>query len=475
MKLRLLIVLSLVVTLAGFVSTQNSYASGASYQTCCQSNCCYTTHVVKQGEYLKIIAARYGTTVDAIICCNNIRNPNLIYPGQRLRVPYPCGGGGTPSATWKGQFWSNRDQSGNPKLTRNYSSVNFNWGSRAVGSGIGSDNFSARFTSTLKFAAANYRFHIEVDDGVRLLIDGQTVIDQWHDSSVAHYTADRQMAAGNHTMRIDYYEHTGLTRIKFWMERVAGPSPTTWTVEYYSNRSLTPPPVLTRTETHAIDYNWGNGSPIAGLPADNFSVRWVRNVNFEAGTYRFTVNVDDGIVVRIDGTPIIDEWHDAGNATYVKDVQLSNGVHEIRVRYYEATGTAKIKVSWAKVAAAGAWTGKYFNNTSLSGDPVKVRNDNAINFDWGSKAPATGVHADSFSVVWNGDFNFTAGTYRFTATADDGIRVYLDGNLIIDEWHVSSVRTYWAELHVPAGTHHVKVQYFENNGLAVAKVSWTKK
>lgn len=474
MKLRLLIVLSLVVMLAGLVSPQDSHASGASYDTCC-ATCCYTTHVVKQGEYLKVIAARYGTTVDAIICCNNIRNPNLIYPGQRLTIPYPCGGGGTPTGSWTGKFWNNRDLSGNPKFTRNYTGVNFNWGSKAVGSGVGADNFSARFTATLKFAAANYRFHVEVDDGVRLYIDGQLVIDQWHITPVAHYAADRQMTAGNHTVRIDYYEQTGLARIKFWTERVAAPPPTTWTVEYFSNRSLTPPPVLTRTETHAIDYDWGGGSPVAGVPADNFSVRWVRNVSFEAGTYRFTVNADDGVVVRIDGTPIIDEWHDAGNATYVKDVKLSKGVHEVRVRYYEAAGAARIKVSWAKVAATGPWTAKYFNNTSLSGDPVVTRNENAVNYNWGNKSPVAGVHADSFSVVWNGDFNFTAGTYRFTATADDGIRVYLDGNLIIDEWHVSSVRTYWAELYVPAGTHHVRVRYFENNGLAVAKVSWAKK
>jgi LysM repeat protein len=473
MKLRLLVVLSLVVVLAGIAPARSSYAASTNNSPCC-ANCCYTTHVVKQGEYLKLIAARYHTTVDAILCCNNIRNPNLIYPGQRLTIPYPCGGG-TPTGPWKGQFWNNPNLSGSPKLTRNYKSVNFNWGSGAVGSGVGSDNFSARFTSTLKFQAAYYRFHVEVDDGVRLFVDGQLVIDQWHITSVAHYTADRQMTAGNHTVRIDYYENNGLARIKFWMERVTAPSPTTWTAEYFSNRSLTPPPVLTRTETHAIDYDWGDGSPFPALPADNFSVRWVRNVNFDAGSYRFTVNADDGVVVRIDGTPIIDEWHDASNATYVKDIQLSQGVHEVRVRYFEGTGAARIKVSWAKATAPSPWNAKYFNNTDLSGNPVLTRGENAINKDWGNGSPATAVAADYFSAEWNGDFSFGAGTYRFTATADDGIRVYVDGNRIIDEWHISSVRTYWAELYIPAGAHHVKVQYFENNGQAVAKVSWAKK
>ena len=473
MKMRLLIVLSLVVVLAGFVSVQDSHASGGSYSSCC-ANCCFTTHIVRQGEYLKLIAAHYGTTVNAILCYNDIGNPNLIYPGQRLTIPYPCGGG-APTGAWKGQFWSNRTQTGTPKLTRNYNSINFNWGSKPAGSGIGSDNFSARFTSTLKFSAAYYRFHIEVDDGARLWIDGQTVIDQWHDTSVAHYTFDKQMTAGNHTLRIDYYEHTGLARIKFWMEAISAPSPASWTVEYFSNVWLTPPAVLTRVESHAIDYDWGTGSPIADVPADNFAVRWVRNVNFEAGTYRFTAFADDGIVVRIDGTPIIDQWHIASGITYVKDISLSQGVHEVRVRYYEATGTAKVKVSWTKVGATGPWAAKYFNNKDLSGDPALTRNDNAINFDWGGGSPATVIAADNFSAEWNGDFAFAAGTYRFTATVDDGIRVYLDNVLIIDEWHLTSVRTYFAELSVSAGTHHVKVQYFENNGQAVCKVSWVKK
>ena len=475
MKLRLLLVVSLVVVLTGFVSAQNSYAASASHQSCCgKSNCCYKTYYVKAGEYLKLIAARHGTTVDAILCSNNIRNPNLIYPGQRLQIPYVCGGT-TPTGTWKGQWWTNPDQSGTATLTRNYKAVSFDWGAKAVGSGIGSDYFSARFTSTLRFQASYYRFHIQADDGARLFIDGQLVIDEWHIAAVTHYTADRKMTAGNHTVRIDYFENTGLARVKFWMERISPPSPASWTVEYFKNATLTNPPFLTRTETHPIDYDWGDGAPVAGLPADNFSVRWVKNLRFDGGTYRFTVKADDGVVLRVDGVPLIDEWHSVADKTYVKDIHLNAGVHELRVRYYEGTGSARIKVSWTKVSTSGPWTGKYFNNMKLEGDPVLTRNDNTIYFNWGGGSPAAAVSSDYFSAVWNGDFSFAAGMYRFTATADDGIRVYLDGNLIIDEWHDSSTRTYWAELHVPAGTHHVKVQYYENNGDAVAKVYWAKK
>jgi hypothetical protein len=46
------------------------------------------------------------------------------------------------------------------------------------------------------------------------------------------------------------------------------------------------------------------------LPVDDFSVRWTRNLNFSAGSYRFYAHVDDGVRLSIDGKPLIDEWHD---------------------------------------------------------------------------------------------------------------------------------------------------------------------
>jgi lysozyme len=49
---------------------------------------CRTTYTVRRGDNLFRIAIRYGTTVKALVRCNNISNPNLIYRGQRLCIPY---------------------------------------------------------------------------------------------------------------------------------------------------------------------------------------------------------------------------------------------------------------------------------------------------------------------------------------------------------------------------------------------------
>jgi hypothetical protein len=67
--------------------------------------------------------------------------------------------------------------------------------------------------------------------------------------------------------------------------------------------------------------------------------------------------------------------------------------------------------------------------------------------------------------------NFTAGSHTFTATADDGIRVYLDGTLVIDQWKDQSATTYTTSRQVTAGNHELKVEYYEHGGDAVAKVA----
>jgi hypothetical protein len=121
------------------------------------------------------------------------------------------------------------------------------------------------------------------------------------------------------------------------------------------------------------------------------------------------------------------------------------------------------------------WQASYWNNTTLSGNPVLVREEANIDYDWGSNAPAPGVTADQFSARWTRYIDVTPGTYQFTATSDDGIRIWVDGTLILDKWAVHPPETYTAEVYLSAGHHLIKVEYFEQTGLAMAKVQWQLK
>lgn len=84
--------------------------------------------------------------------------------------------------------------------------------------------------------------------------------------------------------------------------------------------------------------------------------------------------------------------------------------------------------------ATGTFTGTYFNNSDLT-VPVATQSDPQINFDWGKGSPASGVDPSTFSVRWTGKIKPTySETYTFTTTADDGVRLWVNGQLLIDRW-----------------------------------------
>jgi LysM repeat protein len=320
---------------------------------------CTVTHVVKRGEYLKLIAAKYGTTWQAIANLNHLKNPNRIYAGQRLKIPSKCPDGGSSKA-WTGQYWNNPALAGNPHFTRKEAAVDFRWGLGGPGGGVYHDHFSARWTRTRSFKAGYYRFHVWVDDGVRLWVDEQLLINQWHDTAPAHYQSKiKYMTAGNHTLRIEYYEHTGGAQIQFQIQPSAAPkgedskghkdpiieTSAQWKGEYYPYRTWESCCPTVRYEPQ-IFFDWGAGSPFPGYREDDFNVRWTKNVYFEKGRYYFTIEVDDAVCFKINGDTVINEWHDTNGAAYTVYYDIpKSGTYPVTIEYYEATGNAKIKIT----------------------------------------------------------------------------------------------------------------------------------
>jgi chitodextrinase len=120
----------------------------------------------------------------------------------------------------------------------------------------------------------------------------------------------------------------------------------------------------------------------------------------------------------------------------------------------------------------GEYSAHYYGNMTFSGTPVLQRCEAAANHDWGGGSPAANVPTNQFSTRWTGTFSFTAGAYEFTAIGDDGIRVWVDGALVIDSWRDQPPTTYRQTRSLTAGNHDVKIEYYENGGGAVARVSW---
>lgn len=119
---------------------------------------------------------------------------------------------------------------------------------------------------------------------------------------------------------------------------------------------------------------------------------------------------------------------------------------------------------------------EYFSNRNLAGTPVVVRTDPQIQFDWSDHSPAPGLSPSDYSVRWTGTLVApVSGKYKFILTADDGCRLYLDGQLRIDHWVDSAANPQTAELELAAGQpHQLRVEYFQHGGQAVARLDWTR-
>ncbi|MCJ7550557.1 MAG: PA14 domain-containing protein, partial [Anaerolineae bacterium] len=155
----------------------------------------------------------------------------------------------------------------------------------------------------------------------------------------------------------------------------------------------------------------------------------------------------------------------------------------IKVEYFEETGLASVNVQWYEQGQlptpqpapppAGNWSAEYFNNLTLSGTPALSRSEASVNYNWGLGSPQAGVvNADNFSARWTQNANLVAGNYTFWLTADDGVRLWVNGHLLIDAWYRQSATAYTDEIYLPGGPVTIELQYFEMDGAAVAQLSW---
>src|SRR5215212_1599519 len=96
------------------------------------------------------------------------------------------------------------------------------------------------------------------------------------------------------------------------------------------------------------------------------------------------------------------------------------------------------------------WTGSYFPNRDLQGIPVFTRIDPALVFNWGTNSPGPGLGSSNWSARWTTIQYMNAGTYRFTITADDGVRAYIDGQIILDQWREQAATTFTVNAQVVA-------------------------
>lgn len=381
-------------------------------------------------------------------------------------------------AVFVGRYYDNMNLEGDPVLIRPEPVIDFDWGFGSPDPSVPVDQFSASWIGNIELEAGTYRFITESDDGIRVYLDGELVIDEWHDHSRTFHYATRTFEEGVYEIRVEYYENGYDAIARFFYQKLEN-IPTEhyleefWSVEPFFSPPEIPniPPTLIKNSP-TIDYDWGLGSPDPEINPDHFIARWRRLFDLEEGTYRFTTVSDDGIRVYIDDQLIIDEWNDHSATTHSADITLSSGTYEIRVEYYENSYDAVAKFFFEELVDTEGFAGEYFNNMFLFGIPDVVRIDPEINFDWGLGSPHPLINPDNFSVRWTKIENFEAGNYTFRTNSDDGVRLYVGGELVIDNWTDHAATIDEVSLELEEGNHEIILEYYDNTWFSIISLTY---
>ncbi|MFN3873548.1 MAG: glycoside hydrolase family 3 C-terminal domain-containing protein [Ignavibacterium sp.] len=116
--------------------------------------------------------------------------------------------------------------------------------------------------------------------------------------------------------------------------------------------------------------------------------------------------------------------------------------------------------------------GEYFTNKNLEGEPFKIRVDKIINFAWEWDTPFDDFPKDKFSVRWKGFLKVDkTDNYTIDVSSDDGIRLYLDDKLVIDDWndHAEMTNSYSLKLEADK-FYKIRLDFYENGGAAICRL-----
>ena len=127
-----------------------------------------------------------------------------------------------------------------------------------------------------------------------------------------------------------------------------------------------------------------------------------------------------------------------------------------------------------ELATGTGLTGQYWDNQDFTGT-TQTRSDATVNFDWGTGAPVSGFGVDTFSARWTGEIEAAfSGTYTFYTTSDDGIRLWVNGQQIINNWTNHATTENSGTIALTAGQRYdIRMEYYENTGGAVARLLWS--
>lgn len=430
-----------------------------------------------------------------------------------------------------------------PQVARVDETVNFDWSTNQPHVALATDNYSVRWTGqVVPSFSEKYTFFTQSDDGVRLWVNGQQLINHWDQHGVTEDSGSINLVAGTpYELKLEYFEAYGSAVSKLlW----SSPSQTKQVIPSTALRpALTPLPLGTSSTASVRVLSDGNrefkaaGTGASGVTSDaggflsqacsgNFQIA-IRIRSLSGGsTPRAAVILREGTgagdrfaAVQIDPSgglsvlsrtkagakssatavtgplalpnawlmverkaDVISLSVSTDDVTYRKvgSVSLPGLPQLVQVGALLTSGSGTTEATavlgdyeLVPLAVPGL-TGQYFGARDFTGLRL-TRTDAGVNYTWGTGSPDPLVATDGFSVRWTGKVlpKFTE-NYTFSVQADDGMRLWVNGQLVVNNWTDHSLTETSGTISLTAGKWvDLKLEYYENAGAAAVKLLWS--
>jgi beta-glucosidase len=191
-------------------------------------------------------------------------------------------------------------------------------------------------------------------------------------------------------------------------------------------------------------------------------------------------------VIGPDAHPAVTGGGGSSIITPFRTVSFLDGIIEeagdnVKVFYHEGVNTDLDKMFSSsdfftldsKGEKIAGLKGEYFRGLDLAGPSLMSRNDEHIQFNWQNGSPAAVIPNDSFSIRWTGNISIPSeGNYYFYVGGNNGFRLWIGGELAIDEWNNPSFKAGEKVLHLRKSETSVKLEYFEKTGESQVSFGW---
>lgn len=175
--------------------------------------------------------------------------------------------------------------------------------------------------------------------------------------------------------------------------------------------------------------------------------------------------------IEVVGTALTVRVTAAWTRLEVREGRARIGGVEVPAGHYAEAGKGKVPGAHP---LAGGLKGEYFDNEDFT-KPALTRIDPRIDFTWGLGSPHPSMDPDYFSVRWTGWVEpESGGTWSFHVVSDDGVRLWVDGRPIIDDWKVRGTQERTGSIELEAGKKvEIRLEYFDCVSVAQVHLSWS--